>query len=43
MTDPEHPELLRFLDGPPNTWTIQRTRAAPRQNHALEGRSAIAR
>jgi hypothetical protein len=23
VTDPEHPELLRFLDGPPNTWTIQ--------------------
>ena len=23
MTDPEHPELLRFLDGPPNTMTIQ--------------------
>lgn len=23
VTDPEHPELLRFLDGPPDTWTIQ--------------------
>jgi hypothetical protein len=23
VTDPEHPELLRFLDGPPNTMTIQ--------------------
>jgi hypothetical protein len=23
VTDPEHPELLRFLDGPPNTWTLQ--------------------
>ena len=23
MTDPEHPELLRWLDGPPNTMTIQ--------------------
>ena len=23
MTDPEHPELLRFLDGPPNTMTLQ--------------------
>jgi hypothetical protein len=23
VTDPEHPELLRFLDSPPNTWTIQ--------------------
>ena len=23
MTDPEHPELLRFLDGPPGTMTIQ--------------------
>jgi hypothetical protein len=23
VTDPEHPELLRWLDGPPNTMTIQ--------------------
>jgi hypothetical protein len=23
VTDPEHPELLRFLEGPPNTMTIQ--------------------
>jgi hypothetical protein len=23
VTDPEHPELLRFLDGPPNTMTLQ--------------------
>ena len=23
VTDPEHPELLRFLAGPPNTMTIQ--------------------
>ena len=23
VTDPEHPELLRFLEGPPNTWTLQ--------------------
>jgi hypothetical protein len=23
VTEPERPELLRFVDGPPNTWTIQ--------------------
>jgi hypothetical protein len=23
VTDAEHPELLRFLDGPPNTMTVQ--------------------
>jgi hypothetical protein len=23
VTDPEHPELLRFVDGPPNTMTLQ--------------------
>jgi hypothetical protein len=23
VTDPEHPELLRFLGGPPGTMTIQ--------------------
>jgi hypothetical protein len=23
VTDPGHPELLRFLEGPPNTWTLQ--------------------
>ena len=23
VTDPEHPQLLRWLDGPPNTMTIQ--------------------
>jgi len=23
VTDPEHPDLLRFLDGPPNTMTLQ--------------------
>ena len=23
VTDPEYPELLRFLEGPPNTWTLQ--------------------
>lgn len=23
VTDPVRPELLRFVDGPPNTWTIQ--------------------
>src|SRR5262245_66491893 len=23
VTDPEHPELLRFIEGPPNTMTLQ--------------------
>src|SRR5271170_5598584 len=23
VTDPVHPQYLRWIDGPPNTWTIQ--------------------
>jgi hypothetical protein len=36
VTDPEHPELVRFVAGPPNTWTIQVQVADGKMITALE-------
>lgn len=36
VTDPEHPELVRFLDGPANTWTLQVQVADGKMITALE-------
>ncbi len=36
VTDPRTPRLLRFIDGPPNTWTIQVQVAGGRMVTALE-------
>lgn len=36
VTDPERPQLLRWLEGPPNTWTIQVQVADARMITALE-------